>query len=297
MNEKQSFFANGKLLLFGEYVVMRGVPALAFPTRFGQGLTLEPNTSWTWKSFQHKTEWFSMQFNNQLRIISTTNEITAKKLMAILKDVFETQPTVLSQPLQFEAHINFDRNWGFGTSATLIALLAQWAGIDPYILNERHFGGSSYDIASASADTPILYHKPTREVREIALNEQITSHLLFVYSGVKQNSVNEVRRFSEIQIQASIIKDFIDIVEKVGSCLSIEAFEMLMVRHEDLLSQVLLRKTIKSELFSDYPFAVKSLGAWGGDFFLASVRNMDEAITYFRKKGYKVFFSYSELAL
>lgn len=297
MNEKQSFFANGKLLLFGEYVVMRGVPALAFPTRFGQRLTFKPNTSWSWKSFEHNTEWFSMQFNNQFRIMATSNENTAQKLMAILKDVFETQPKVLSQPLLFESHINFDRNWGFGTSATLISLLAQWSGVDPYVLNEKHFGGSSYDIATAIADTPILYHKPTREIREIVLNEQITKQLLFVYSGFKQNSLNEVRRFSEIQIHTNILTDFIDIVEKVGSCQTIEAFEKLMVRHEDLLSQVLRRKTIKSELFSDYPFAVKSLGAWGGDFFLASVRNVEEALTYFRKKGYEVFFSYSELAL
>ena len=37
------------------------------------------------------------------------------------------------------------------TSSTLIANLAKWSNVDPYILLSETFGGSGYDIACASA--------------------------------------------------------------------------------------------------------------------------------------------------
>jgi mevalonate kinase len=296
-SETLSFSANGKLLLFGEYVVMRGVPALAFPTRFGQSLSIQSSPSWSWKSFQNDDEWFSLQFDNQLNILHTSNVDLAQKLLTILKDVFSEKPELLHQPLQFEAHIDFDRNWGFGTSATLISLLAQWSGVDPFRLNEKHFGGSSYDIATATAKTPILYHKPSRLVREVELCQDVTKHLLFVYSGSKQNSISEVVRFSDIQIPQYILDTLRDIVENVVSCTAIETFEHYLQQHEDVLSRILSLKTIKSQLFDDYPFAIKSLGAWGGDFFLATTRDVAEAKAYFLKKGYSVCFAYSELTV
>ena len=40
-NAKSLYFeAKGKLMLFGEYVVMRGVPSLAFPIKMGQTLEI-----------------------------------------------------------------------------------------------------------------------------------------------------------------------------------------------------------------------------------------------------------------
>ena len=53
-----NFFANGKLLLTGEYAVLRGACALALPTKFGQHLTVEENNSnfINWKSLDHKNK-------------------------------------------------------------------------------------------------------------------------------------------------------------------------------------------------------------------------------------------------
>ena len=50
--------------------------------------------------------------------------------------------------------------------------------------------------------------------------------------------------------------------------------------------------TIKYKLFSDYPGAIKSLGAWGGDFVLATRK---QAIDYFPLKGYKTIYSWDDM--
>ena len=47
--------------------------------------------------------------------------------------------------------------------------------------------------------------------------------------------------------------------------------------------------------FPDYPGTVKSLGAWGGDFFLAvGPRN---SLKYFNDKGFKIGFTFEEFIL
>ena len=67
-----NFFANGKLLLTGEYAVLRGACALALPTKFGQHLTVEENNSnfINWKSLDHENKvWFENDFDINLSLI------------------------------------------------------------------------------------------------------------------------------------------------------------------------------------------------------------------------------------
>ena len=57
-------------------------------------------------------------------------------------------------------------------------------------------------------------------------------------------------------------------------------------------------KKVQSIYFSDYWGLVKSLGAWGGDFVLAtSNRNFTETKKYFNEKGFNVFLKYEDLIL
>ena len=76
---------------------------------------------------------------------------------------------------------------------------------------------------------------------------------------------------------------------------SLEAFDEAMVKHEELMSSVLGYPTVKQLYFSDYKGAVKSLGAWGGDFVLATGNFEDRA--YFVSKGYDVIEEYDALIL
>ena len=291
----QQFSAHGKLMLFGEYVVMRGVPALAFPTRMGQTLDVEPAESFSWKSYETGQLWFSMCFDADLNVLETNNESVAQKLMQILADVKTQKPDLFSNSLSFETHANFNRTWGFGSSATLISLIAQWSDVDAYVLNEKHFGGSGYDIACATASSPIWYNRETKEVRNFNLPKAISDKLLFVYSGKKQNSLQEVTRFGEVKIKEDIIHQLKELIEGVMNSDDIEQFEEHIEVHERILSEILNRQPLKESDFPDYPYAIKSLGAWGGDFFMATCRDIDEAKIYFIDSGRDTIFTFNEL--
>ena len=68
-------------------------------------------------------------------------------------------------------------------------------------------------------------------------------------------------------------------------------FETLMAQHENEISKALGIPPIKTKLFPDYPGAIKSLGAWGGDFIL--VTGNETSIDYFREKGYDTIIPYT----
>ncbi len=291
----QHFSAHGKLMLFGEYVVMRGVPALAFPTTLGQTLEVAPSEFFSWTSYETGQLWFSMRFDVNLNILETNNESVAQKLMQILAYVKAQKPDLFFNSLSFETHANFNRTWGFGSSATLISLIAQWSDLDAYVLNEKHFGGSGYDIACATASSPIWYNRETKEVRDFKLPKAITDNLLFVYSGKKQNSQHEVSRFIEVKIEEKIIHQLKKIIEDVMNSSDIEHFEKYIDQHETILSALLNRPRLKDAEFADYPYAIKSLGAWGGDFFMATCRDLDEAKIYFIDSGRDTIFTFNEL--
>ena len=60
-----------------------------------------------------------------------------------------------------------------------------------------------------------------------------------------------------------------------------------------IISKLIKQPPLKKIKFSDYDGAVKSLGAWGGDFFLATGSDQD----YFKKKGYETIISYKDIIL
>ena len=61
--------------------------------------------------------------------------------------------------------------------------------------------------------------------------------------------------------------------------------------HEAITGQYIQSETVKNKYFSDYEGSIKSLGAWGGDFILATRKNKK----YFFEKGFDTIFSYSEI--
>ncbi len=66
-----------------------------------------------------------------------------------------------------------------------------------------------------------------------------------------------------------------------------------MNEHEEIVSEFLKLETIKKEKFSDYQGAVKSLGAWGGDFVMVTGSSGD--MQYFRKKGFNTIISFEDM--
>jgi len=161
----QKYYSNGKLLFTGEYVVLDGANALAFPTKFGQSMSVkkikEPKI--IWESFNCNDEiWLHCEFSiHDIKIPQKKIDDEKDMLISILREVKKLNPKFLNETNGYRiiTKLDFERNWGLGSSSTLISNISKWANVDPFKLLDVTFGGSGYDVAAAQRNTPILYSK------------------------------------------------------------------------------------------------------------------------------------------
>ena len=311
-----SYQAHGKFLLTGEYLVLKGALALALSLKLGQSLQVSLSDTDThrlhWIASQPDKPWFSALFDSEtLQPLSTDDPPKADKLAGILKAVRQLKPDAfLGCDMRFRTHLDFDPNWGLGSSSTLIANLARWANVDPYELLRLTFGGSGYDIACATAEGPIYYQikaevpepveGPTPMVEPIDYNLAFADHLFFIYQGQKQSSSKEIKAFLEKANPVDLQKD-IEAVSEIGravpTCESLDEFGMLMQCHERIIARCIGQEPVQKR-FPDFEGVLKSLGAWGGDFILAATEWTESQVRkYFKEKGLEVVFGYKEMVL
>ncbi|HRP17034.1 MAG TPA: hypothetical protein PL128_03475, partial [Ginsengibacter sp.] len=250
------FFASGKLLLFGEYLVLRGAQSMALPLSSGQELqiTTNPSGGIQWEAFEFGNQWLTIHFSNDLRILHTNDPEKARTALKFL-EIISANSTITIRDLHLRFDLDFHRHYGFGTSATLTSLLSRWSGVDPYYLMQQTFGGSGYDIAAATATMPFIYSQENKIEKEFHLADAITSHLLFVYLGKKQISAGEVAAFKKKVTTKDQLHEMNRIVEAASQCTSIIEWEKLMMQSEALMSSILHFSTVKAQLFPDYPYA------------------------------------------
>ncbi len=306
------FYSNGKLLLTGEYLVLDGAKSLAIPTKFGQDLVISKidESSLLWQSYDDNGNcWFDAEFRlPDLRIIAETfnaendnsKESLAITLQKILLEAKKMNTEFLNQDSGFHVKTNltFPRNWGLGTSSTLINNIASWASVDAFELLNNSFGGSGYDIACAQNSTPIRYQLENKHpiVEKVNFNPSFSDQLYFVHLNVKQNSKTGIKKYNESKIEkSSIIKRVSEITNEILKCNSIVDFEKLLKEHEQLISKIIGNKPIQEIVFKDYFGQTKSLGAWGGDFILAT--GNEETPQYFKEKGFQTVIPYNNMIL
>ena len=308
-----SFYSNGKLLITGEYLVLDGAKSLAVPTKYGQNLVVSslPEKELVWESYTHKNErWLQVVFDlPRLRIISATfganqeggNDLLAENLQNILFKARELNPTFLKnqEGLYVKSELTFARNWGLGSSSTLINNVAQWAQVDAFRLQFNTFGGSAYDIACAQHNTPITYQlqekKPSaKEIPEF--NPSFKEQLFFVHLNKKQNSREGIAHYKKYQGNISVLSDKMsELTEAFVTCSELGNFEKLLIEHEKLIAPIIQQKPVQMDLFSDYFGQTKSLGAWGGDFILAT--GNEDTPRYFQNKGFSTVIKYQDMIL
>lgn len=292
-NNIKTFTAAGKLMLFGEYLVLNGANCLAFPLKFGQTLAISPFEHFYWESFSPSGRWFFVALNPDFSIKETNSQEVAQMLVQLMKNIQTFSPDI-EFTAHFKATANFDLNWGLGSSSTLVSLLSQWSGMDAQRLLKATFGGSGYDVACATASHPILYRNRV-VIDQVNFSQEITKHLLFIYLGKKQNSREEIKRYERSTVTSDDVEKINNIITGAMEATTIEAFEEQLNASEELLAPLLSTTCLKQRLFKEYPYSIKSLGAWGGDFFLATYRDLNVAKEYFKAKGYAVQFTYNEL--
>ena len=308
MNKTLTYRSNGKLLLTAEYAVLDGAKALAIPTKFGQSLDVEANDSNLihWKSYNELGKvWFECTISfNEIATTDRNNQSQndiKERLIQILQAVKSLNSEFLSsnQGYNIVTHQDFNRLWGLGTSSTLINNIANWANVDAYKLLQKTFGGSGYDIACAQHNTPITFQlKPDQNplVESVAFKPKFKKHLYFVYLNQKQNSRDGISVYKKLKkINAAIVSNINSITVAMIDCNSLSEFESLIEHHEDIISKLINQDPIKTQLFSDFKGAVKSLGAWGGDFVLVSSLNNPTA--YFTTKGFETVIPYEDMVL
>lgn len=297
-----TYRAKGKLLLTGEYVVLDGVPALALPTRLGQTLETSINVgdhTLRWSSWDADGSlWLELELNpDTWQVLHSTDEAAAARLVQILRTAAHWNPAF--RPLgQVHTRLEFLRHWGLGSSSTLMANVAAWAGVDAFDLLAATWGGSGYDVACAQAGRPIVYqrlHGRSQWV-EIPFRPAFAGQLWFVYLGQKQDSREGIRRYRERseQISPRLLDEIGALTLAAASAVQLADFEKIMAEHERIIGSLLGLEPVQQSRFSDHPGVVKSLGAWGGDFVLAT-GPAEATKAYFAGKGLDTVLGYGEL--
>jgi mevalonate kinase len=296
------FKSNGKLLITSEYLVMKGAMALAIPAKLEQELNvISTNSDFVnWKSFNKNNQiWYEEKFFlDKGNLIYNSQKNKMSDLIVHLFDYIHTfNSPEKSIGNEFIWKINFDRNWGLGSSSTLINNLSKWAKVNPYKLLFSVFNGSGYDIACCDKNNPIIFQKKDGylTVSNTTFNPNFLNNLFLIYLNKKQDTQKSIQNFLKTDESFNEgINQINEIVHEIENVKNITTFESLIERHEKIIANILQTPTIQNEKFPDYNNGViKSLGSWGGDFILAS--GDEKSIDYFKEKGFNTIKKISDL--
>jgi mevalonate kinase len=304
--ESRNFYSYGKLLISGEYLVLDGALALAAPVKLGQNLLVEDSDTegLHWLATHPGGTWFEALFDLPgLRIRQSSHPEIALTLRKYLLAARSLQENFLSPGKNYKVstYLEFNINRGLGSSSTLIANLARWAGIDPYDLLWSVSKGSGFDIACAGASGPLLYQLADKQpiVKSVNFQPPFRDSIYFVYLEKKQDSNSMIAEYRK-KSPASVgnLLEISHITEDMLSAVSMEEFGQLMEEHEAILSKILDTSKIQDTLFKGFPGIVKSLGAWGGDFaMLATDIGEPEVKKQLNRIGLQTYFCFDDLLL
>lgn len=299
---------NGKLLLTGEYFILSGAVGLAVPCHFGQTFKFDALVStpyFTWKSYDHEGGiWFTGFFDReQGQYIKGSDQAVGQRLQEIFQSCFQLNATWegLQQNEGVHSSLSFPRDWGLGSSSTLLAAIALWAEVDPYQLLQQTFGGSGYDLACALSSKPLLYqiHHGRGESVQVPYQPAFAENLYFIHLGKKQNSREGIQQYRKLGMPSpKLIEQISQLSLEWLNAKTLSELEPIILAHEQLVSGLLNLPRAQELYFSDFWGTIKSLGAWGGDFVLAtSKRPEGETKAFFREKGFSKILTYQEMVL
>jgi mevalonate kinase len=307
----QQFYSHGKLLISGEYLILRGALALAIACRYGQHMQVEESDKdeniLHWISIDDKgNTWFETQLSktnfHPLKKVENTSNETLLTLTKLLSTCRKFNSSFLSGPqnLLITNTLEFPLDWGLGSSSTLINNIAKLAKVDAFKLNSEISNGSGYDIACADAGAPILFKLEKDEAvwDTVRFTPPQPDQINFIQLGNKQNTASEIEKFKRDKSGYEREIFYIsELTEALLFCDDLDDFITLIDEHEEVMQYVLQQEKIKTRLFNDFDGAIKSLGAWGGDFIMTvSKRDGEYVKNYFKEKNYSTILQYNEMA-
>jgi mevalonate kinase len=297
--------AHGKLMLTGEYAVLDGAMALAVPTKKGQKMIVKAHrgTDLLWQSYDNEGNlWFEAEISiYDFKSVKTTNQEVSDKLFKLLKNASRLNTEFLNNwnAYKIETHLEFPLDWGLGSSSTITHLVAEWAEINALELYFKYENGSGYDVACAGAKGPIEYICSAEQISYTPTDfkPSFANQLFFVHTGNKKKTDEGIKEYlSVVKDKKSLVKEITSISESIQDVTDIASFGKLMEEHETLINKHTGFKKVKQERFSDFSGSIKSLGAWGGDFIMATGQE-DQVKSYFKEKGLETVIPYKEMVL
>src|ERR1043165_6566653 len=267
--DETTFYGHGKLLITGEYFVLDGAVALSVPTKFGQSLRVKELHSsdnilyWIALDNQNKP-WLQFTFDRENFTCLNDSEAEAKDLSIILNEARALNPNFLigGKDWAVETRLEFPRNWGLGSSSTLIHCVAKWANIEGYTLLQNSIGGSGYDVANAGNDSAILYQLVNKQPQVTPVNWQpvFKESLYYAHLGKKQSSPQAIRNYRQLVTDKTHgVNEVTRITESILKCTDLQVCEQLLNEHELLIGSQLQQIKVKDSLFGDYWGSVKYL--------------------------------------
>ena len=259
----------------GEYWVLHGAEALAIATEKGQTLRYEEADC--------ELHWVAKDSEDRVWMDCVASQ--DPHLSRILNAVLKLKGNLPSRG-RVSTKLEFNRNWGWGSSSSLIDLIAQWTGLDPIELHFETSEGSGFDVACARAGGAIAYQKtgPRSAVwNSVASAHWPHEHFGLVYLGGKQDSQREVTKIRREPLASEL--DAISALSRhLASSKDAEAWSEAIDELEDRTASWLRMERVQNR-FAGVRATIKSLGAWGGDFALAVAQDPED-LKYFPLNGH-----------
>ncbi len=277
------------------------------PCKKGQSLEVKPlrGSDLVWESFDENGDlWFETQISlYDFKPIRTSDDDVSHFLHKLLRGAVRLNSEFLNNwnGFRINTFLEFSRDWGLGSSSSLIYAVSEWADVNPFLLYYEIANGSAFDVACAFVDGPITYIKTDDEISysEIDLDLPFKDSLFLVHRGKKQNTEAAINYYRKTVSESDkLVRSISDITDAIIECQDKSTFEKLIKNHEEIISAAIGIPTVQKDRFSDFNGTIKSLGAWGGDFMLVvSDDPLEKVRKYFVAKGLTIVLPYNDLVL
>lgn len=275
-------------MLCGEYAVTIGVEALALPVSLGQWMYVWEFDSpgggdrliWEAKEKDGST-WLNESFALPLETMEAETEKSSERDRS--REVLHSMLSMVAEGFwktgksyRIETQLEFDRSSGLGSSSTMVANFARFAGLDAQKVQQKVLGGSGYDVAVAELGKGLAFWKNAEVANWDAwkLSADLTSKWKIVFLGKKQNSRNALAdvkgKLMEIEKDDFLMHQLQQVCAAVKMANQVPMLEAGLEMWQAILAMSLGLET-PYQHFKFQPSKgglCKWLGAWGGDMLL-----------------------------
>ena len=275
-------------MLCGEYAVTIGIEALALPVSLGQWMYVWEFDSpgggdrliWEAKEKDGST-WLNESFALPLETMEAETEKSSERDRS--REVLHSMLSMVAEGFwktgksyRIETQLEFDRSSGLGSSSTMVANFARFAGLDAQKVQQKVLGGSGYDVAVAELGKGLVFWKNAEVANWDAwkLSADLTSKWKIVFLGKKQNSRNALAdvkgKLMEIEKDDFLMHQLQQVCAAVKMANQVPMLEAGLEMWQAILAMSLGLET-PYQHFKFQPTKgglCKWLGAWGGDMLL-----------------------------